>query len=145
MSKRLAVLVALASIAALVIGVTIAGAATSSKIRASMNGKQEVTKGASNGKGTFTGTFRGGKLCYTLTISGVSSPNAAHIHKGARGKDGAVVIDLKPTFKSGKSSKCVAVKASVAKAIKAKPAGFYANVHNKSFPNGAIRGQLTAG
>jgi hypothetical protein len=28
--------------------------------------------------------------------------------------------------------------------IKSNPAGFYCNIHNGAFPNGAIRGQLEA-
>lgn len=143
MPKRFAVLVVIASIAVLAVGVGFAGAATSSKVKASLNGKQESSGGATNGKGTFSATITGTKVCYSLKFSGVSGANAAHIHKGAKGKDGAVVVDLK--FKSGTSAKkCVTATSAVAKAIKKHPAGYYVNVHNAKFPNGAIRGQLSA-
>ena len=142
MSKRLAVLVVLASIAALVVGVSLAGAATSSKVKASLSGSKEL--GGGKGKGSFTGTFKNGKICYTLKISGVTSPVAAHIHKGAAGKDGNIVIDLLVKFKSGTSSKCVTAPAKVVSAIKKSPSAYYVNVHTKSKPAGTMRGQLSA-
>ena len=69
----------------------------------------------------------------------------AHIHKGAKGKSGAVYVTLfaKATpLKSGKVSGCVTPTAAQLKAIAAKPGAYYANVHTKKYPAGAMRGQL---
>lgn len=39
-------------------------------------------------------------------------------------------------------SECVAISPGLADAITADPKAYYVNVHNPSFPAGAIRGQL---
>jgi hypothetical protein len=102
--------------------------------------------GSSGGDADGTGAFAAeidpdtGDLCYTLTVKAIATPTAAHIHKGAAGTDGDVVIPLNVTGTDG--DECSAVQHEVAKAILANPAGYYVNVHTADFPKGAIRGQL---
>jgi hypothetical protein len=127
-----------------VAGGGVAGAATSGTLTATLSGKNELKQGAANGKGTFSATWQGSKLCYTLKYSGLTKPAAAHIHKGTAKQDGSIVVDLKPTFKSGKASNCVTVASKLASAIKKSPSGYYANVHTQAYPAGAIRGQLSS-
>jgi hypothetical protein len=83
-----------------------------------------------------------------MSVKGLGAkPVAAHIHKGAAGTNGGIVIDLKPSFKGTSprvSKKCVTAKASVVSAIRKNPAGYYANVHTPKNPAGAARGQLRA-
>ena len=85
-----------------------------------------------------------GKLCYGLTVTKIDKPTAAHIHKGNAGTNGAIVVNLSPPSAGnpGASSGCVSVPASTLTQIQNDPSGFYVNVHNSEFPNGAIRGQL---
>ncbi|MCW2998953.1 MAG: hypothetical protein JWN65_2502 [Solirubrobacterales bacterium] len=129
------------TVAALAAGAPLAGAATTTTLKAAMTGKAEVPGPAdANGKGTATVKVTGTKVCYTLSYSNIATPNASHIHRGAAGKAGPVVVPLftgKP-----KKSACVTTTAKLAKEIAQKPASFYVNVHDKAFPNGAIRGQL---
>src|SRR5262249_57148582 len=66
---------------------------------------------------------------------------AAHIHIGAAGTSGNVVVPLK-TPSGGQSNGCTAATRSLVAAMLAKPAAFYVNVHTKEFPGGAVRGQL---
>lgn len=102
--------------------------------------------GASGGDADGTGAFAAeidpdtGDLCYTLTVKAIATPTAAHIHKGAAGTDGEVVVPLNVTGNDG--DECSAVQHEVAKAIVTDPAGYYVNVHTADFPKGAIRGQL---
>jgi hypothetical protein len=65
----------------------------------------------------------------------------AHIHRGAAGVAGPVVVPLDPPA-GGKSTGCPTVAKEVADEIMANPSNFYVNVHTAEHPAGAIRGQL---
>ncbi len=82
------------------------------------------------------------KICYELTVSGIEPATAAHIHVGAAGVAGGVVVPLEaPT--DGSSEACIEnVDADLVAKILARPNQYYVNVHNEPFPSGAIRGQL---
>lgn len=81
------------------------------------------------------------RLCYELTVSNIAAASAAHIHRGAAAVAGPVVVMFEAPA-DGSSSGCVDVAAPVATEIMTAPGGFYVNVHNAEFPNGAVRGQL---
>lgn len=86
-----------------------------------------------------------GMLCFGITVSGIGTPLAAHIHRATAGKNGDVVIALTAPSggNPGASSGCVSgVPAALLNAIAAGPAGFYVNVHTQDLQGGAIRGQL---
>jgi CHRD domain len=147
MSKRLLRVFVLLALTGLVVGVAVAGAQRNrNEFDASMRGASESPKGPANAQGTFTVEFRNGQACYRMSVRSLGArPVAAHIHKGAAGTNGGIVIDLKPTFRGTSprvSAKCVAAKASVVSAIRRNPAGYYANVHTSKNPAGAARGQL---
>jgi hypothetical protein len=76
-----------------------------------MTGSQEIPKGSPKGKGTFRYQLvtSSGRLCYSLKWSGIGTPFAAHVHKGAKGTDGAVVIPLSTSAPVAQSG-CVKVK-----------------------------------
>jgi CHRD domain len=153
MSKRLTRVIVLLALASLTIGVAIAGAQGSqNEFKATMKGSSESPKGPASASGTFTVEFKNGQACFKMSVKGLGAfPIAAHIHKGAAGVNGPIVVDLKATAKStwkGTSprvaQKCVTAKASVVSAIRRNPAGYYANVHTPKNPGGAARGQLKA-
>lgn len=112
------------------------------RLSAKLDGASETAGGEAGGTGAFYGEVDpdSGDLCYTLTADGIGTPTAAHVHKGAAGSDGGVVVALNVTGNDG--DECVALQRDVAKAIVADPAGYYVNVHNAAFPKGAVRGQL---
>jgi hypothetical protein len=117
------------------------------KFSAKLSGDNEVGGGDPDGSGTAAVKTRGTEVCYDLKWTGVDA-TMAHIHKGAAGANGDVVVNffanespLDATSKSG----CVQAKDSVVKAIAANPANYYVNVHSPEFPKGAIRGQLVSG
>ena len=124
-----------------------------------LDGQQEISPtgqpgaGDPDGRGTFGYIAFDSTLCYVLTAQRVATPSAAHIHAGARGANGGIVVFL-DTPAQGFSANCITAQPdttpnttmvlvqSELDAIIANPAGFYANVHNADFPAGAIRGQL---
>jgi hypothetical protein len=150
MSKRLTRAIFVLALLSLTIGIAaIAGAqGRANEFTATMKGGSESPKGPSSASGTFKVEFRNGQACYTMSVKGLGAkPVAAHIHKGAAGTNGGIVIDLKPSFKGTSprvSKKCVPAKAAVVSAIRKNPSGYYANVHTPKNPAGAARGQLRA-
>ncbi|MCY7372949.1 MAG: CHRD domain-containing protein [Spirochaetaceae bacterium] len=108
-----------------------------------LTGAQEVPDaGDPNGRGQFTWSLDGTRLCYLLSVKRIATAAAAHIHRGARGVAGPVKITLvAPAPKA--SAACVDIAAGLATKLRDNPRRFYVNVHNADFPDGAIRGQLT--
>ena len=105
-----------------------------------LTGTNEVPAADPDGLGFAVVTLNGTTLNYTVFVQNIGAPTAAHIHTGAAGVNGNVLIGLNVnTLTNG----TVPVSQEIATAINANPAGFYVNVHNAEFPNGAVRGQLT--
>ena len=113
MSKRLMRAILALAVVSLSIGVAMAGAQNSSnEFTATMKGSSESPKGPSRGLGDVQGRVqeRPGLLHDVDQGRSARKPVAAHIHRGAAGANGPIVIDLKPTFKGTSprvSKKCV--------------------------------------
>ena len=99
-----------------------------------------VSGATGSGGATLTINVGKGMLCYTLTATGLTDVTAAHIQ---RASTGAVVVSLTAPV-VGSSSGCVSVEKSLLRQIVSSPASFYVNVHTQAFPNGQIRGNLSA-
>lgn len=86
--------------------------------------------------GRITGTWGVGALSAGIT--------GAHIHQGAAGTNGPVVVDFTPATPSNGGSyvTVTTVAPSLVAAILANPSSFYVNVHTSTNPSGEIRGQL---
>ena len=137
------------SVLAVVVGVLalglfgggVAGAATT--LRASLSGAKEVPDPAGNGRGTARLTIDVAKsrVCYSITLRGVGTTFAGHIHKGGKNTAGPVFVGLfdKPTTRP---KGCVKAKRSQLRAIRNHPGRYYVNVHTVQYPAGAARGQL---
>ncbi len=112
-------------------------------LSAKLTGRVEVPKGSSTGHGIVNVNLKSGKVCWAFDgVAGIGKALVAHIHKGAPGKAGPVVVPLGRAYKAKGCQ--VAPKAIVA-AIESNPNAYYVNVHTAGYPNGAIRGQLVAG
>ncbi len=124
---------------------------------ARLTGANEVPVGDTDGVGAAAVTFdiingtplTGAEVCWDLSYSGLTgTPSAAHIHSGAAGVNGPVLINLfTPIYALGASSAtgCINADPTLVQSILDNPAAFYVNIHTTDFANGAIRGQLAAG
>jgi hypothetical protein len=95
--------------------------------------------------GLFKGTLSGSKLSWKLTYAKLTGPaNAAHIHIGAKGASGNVVVPLcaSTMCKSGLTGTATITPALMTAFKKHR---LYVNVHTDKNPNGEIRGQLAVG
>jgi CHRD domain-containing protein len=131
----LAVAVALAAAAA----ASGAGHKGSGSLHATLTGKVEVPKGDPDGAGTAEVKITGTKVCWEIKTARVATLTAAHIHRGGPGVAGPVVVPFGGAFKA---KGCIATTAALAAAIERHPAAYYVNVHNATYPGGALRGQL---
>jgi len=115
------------------------------RLTATLTGAAEVPgPGDPDGGGTAVITLNQGQkeVCFELTVSNIAPATAAHIHSGAAGVAGPVVVTLTPPTE-GSSKGCVSAGADLIKDIRQNPGNFYINVHNADFPDGAVRGQLS--
>ena len=112
-------------------------------LEANLTGEKEVPgPGDRNGSGAAKLIVSRAKVCYVLRVENIARPNAAHIHKGGLRVAGPIVVELKAP-RNGISSGCENIGRALARNLKRHPARYYVNVHNRPFPNGAIRGQLS--
>src|SRR5262245_4982948 len=115
---------------------------------AKMLGSSEApTKGDPDARGSATFLIPSStRVCYAILVSGIGTPNAAHIHRGPPGRAGDIVVPLMPpkAGNPGTVSGCATASASVVSDIAARPSAYYVNVHNGTYPSGALRGQLSA-
>jgi hypothetical protein len=85
-----------------------------------------------------------GTVCYDITVVNAAPILAAHIHLGAVGVPGGILVHLDPI--AGVLSGCeTGVDRDLIKEIRKNPEAYYVNVHNAPFQAGAARGQLEPG
>ena len=111
-----------------------------SQVRVNLSGAEEVppvrTSGA--GSGSFT-IGADGSVKGNVTTTGVPG-TAAHIHQGARGQNGPVIV---PLAKNGDTYTAPAgAKLSDAQMQAFKAGNLYVNVHTAQNKGGEVRGQL---
>lgn len=171
--RQLALAAALASAtAAAAIGVAAGASARTPRsndsvaLRAYLTAYQEVPSLNSPGQASLRATMTPTQITFTLTYANLSAPpTVAHIHVGQPGVDGGVSVffcggggkPACPTSTSGTVSGTIGAAdvigptaqgfkagdlASLERAIRAGVT--YANMHTPTFPNGEIRGQISA-
>jgi hypothetical protein len=148
MKKRVAALVA-GVVCALALSAISGATGRMTVWTATLSAAQEVPKQAVKtpaAHGLFKATLTGTTLKWSLTYAKLSGPaTAAHIHMGAMGKAGNVVVALcggTPVCKSGLTGSTTLNKATIAAFGKHL---LYVNVHTTKNLNGEIRGQLAQG
>lgn len=145
MDRTIALLLTAPALAFGLVAAPVAAFAAGGGATAQASGSAEVGgKGdpAASANATFSFDTAGKKVCYSVTASGLKAV-AMHIHKGAAGANGPVVVAL-DAAKVGAGTVCAAAAGDVVAAVAADPAGYYFNAHTRDFPAGAVRGQLVA-
>lgn len=121
------------------------------------SGAQEVGPDGSLGAGDPDGRLaslsrvHGRSVDYALAWSGIDPPTRAHLHAGAAGTNGPIVVPffeladvggLPPTV-NGIIGSVRGVDPATITGLRQDTAAYYANVHTAPYPEGAARGQLT--
>ncbi|MCK5378504.1 MAG: CHRD domain-containing protein [Acidobacteria bacterium] len=88
-----------------------------------------------------------GMVMYWIVVDGIEEPTAAHIHDGSAGVNGGVVIDLGSGFSAvgdgaWMASGSTAIDPGLSASMSGEPENYYFQVHNASFPAGAVRSQV---
>ena len=131
--------------------------ATAQSYNIQANGVKEAP-GQGDPDGTATGTLTldngsgggtTGTATFSITLSNIdiTTLTGHHIHVGAAGTNGSIVLDFgdPDTVRTGSllSGTVTGLSATQITTIFANPTGFYYNIHNGAFPSGAVRDQLT--
>jgi hypothetical protein len=109
-----------------------------------LTGPAETPPGAPHGSGFAIIAIHDSthRICWRFAhLHGFSGPTFSHIHVGAAGKSGNIVVPLS-TGATFEHKGCAPTSASVISAIQKNPHGYYVNIHTKQYPSGAVRAQL---
>jgi hypothetical protein len=118
-------------------------AAASTRFTGVLSGTQEVPANASTATGTVHAYLHEpeDRLVYIVESTGLANVQAAHVHTGAAGVNGAIAFLLNAN--PGNGSYCgVTPRLTAAQRTALLADGMYVNVHTMAFPNGEIRAQL---
>jgi len=81
------------------------------------------------------------KICYELSVAGLSGVSKIQIYSGPIDQAGASILTFAPTS-AASARDCVTLDHDKVMNIVRSPENYYATVENEKFPSGAIRGQL---
>jgi hypothetical protein len=144
--RKLTSLLAAGAVCALALAALSLASVRTTVWTAALSSGQEVPKQVvrdTAAHGLFKGTLSGHTLRWRLTFAKLTGPAMqAHIHKGARGVSGPIVVGLCAPCKNGQTGTAT-ISATLLKDF-AKHL-LYVNVHTAKNPDGEIRGQLARG
>jgi hypothetical protein len=161
--KSVLVVAIVALLAASLVALAVPGAASGGKESIKLTGEEEVPgPGDPDGFGRATIRLVKAKegVCFKVSWTRLDPVIAAHIHAGAEGEAGPIVVTLFTAGEEGLTTlsttrtqlractetfsppEGVSV-AELLEDIKENPENYYVNVHTTEFPAGAIRGQLS--
>lgn len=130
---------------------TSTGAATT-VLATALRGAAEVPVAGGPATGDAHGTalefikVEGDQVSVAVTWHGTGRPTALHLHQGAKGANGDVVVDLTKALRHARHHSATGTvevdDPALLTALTNDPGAFYANLHTEEFPGGAVRGQL---
>lgn len=131
-----------------------------SQWKATLNGANEVPANNSTATGEFTATLdeTNDSLSWVLNVPNITNATAAHLHQGAAGSNGPVVLSLftpplNQTSANSINTSSVSREFNLTGPLAGdwdafvtalKAGNIYVNVHTTANPNGEIRGQVVS-
>jgi hypothetical protein len=128
------------------------------QLAARLRGANEVPPADPDGRGLALVRAGRQRVCFAVGWERITPPIFAHIHRGAVGVNGPVVVlffdvpELDPNQPMPPAQLPATISAAAGclngqdpallREIRGQPSAFYVNVHTPEFPGGAIRGQL---
>jgi hypothetical protein len=111
--------------------------------RVRLSGAAETPRGPAYGGGVAVIAFHGdSRVCWRFAhLRGFTHPTSAQIQLGTNGQAGQSVIALSAGPRLHHQG-CVSVSAALSRRIRARPTGYYVNVHSQQYPRGVVRAQL---
>jgi hypothetical protein len=155
----------LRSVLAMIVVVALTGACDDDdddfdEYEATLNGASEVPARVTNATGSFELTDRGSAMDFDLTVNNGVNVMSAHIHTGAVGVNGGILVALFSgdtiASQNGRLAAGTFTAANIQGLSGAAPISMdslrallrngnaYVNVHTTTFPSGEIRGQIRA-
>ncbi len=144
MKRMKPLILSTALVLGLVPALALASPAATKYYKVELAGSSVVPKQAlAGGKGNAHFTLTGHRLCWRITVSGIDTPLAAHIHTGYSYDTGPAIVALGKHYQP---AGCTSISDKAAVAIEGCGCGgVYVDVHTKRYPRGAIRGLLEVG
>ena len=122
-------------------------AEAATRLTATLTGAAEApSAGDPDGTGTASVNLDAtkGEVCYEVSVQKIDRPVGMHVHEGQTGKSGPIVVPLTtPTATDTTTKGCANADRTLIGRIAATPGDFYVNVHSATYPQGAVRGQLS--
>ncbi len=120
---------------------------SATRLSATLSGAAEVPgPGDPDGTGTANVNLDVTKrdVCFEVTVQKIDTPVGMHIHEGGATESGGIVVPLKTPAAGDTTTKgCADADAALVGRMAANPGDFYVNVHTDTYPQGAVRGQLS--
>ncbi|SFD58353.1 CHRD domain-containing protein [Chitinophaga sp. CF118] len=124
------------------------GTTTNYNLSASLNSGNEVPSNPTSGTGTLSGTYNPStyKVTYTLTWTGLTDvPIAMHFHGPAlAGVNAGVEVPITGFASTASGTLSSSATFSVSQGTELTDGKMYVNIHTTAYPNGEIRGQISA-
>jgi hypothetical protein len=131
--------------------------AQNEKYRAKLTGKKEVPPADTAAEAVINFKTKPDMLTWKMNVTGLSNATGLHIHQGATGQNGDVIVDLLKVSKQSETPKGMIMRGNVTAASLQGPiqgktledlkaamgsGDTYVNLHTTDHPDGLIRGQL---
>ncbi len=129
-------------------GITVPGNSTRAPFTlvASLEGRNEVSTGAPQGRALELIGIQGNSLSYSVSWRDIGAPIGADIHAGGPGVDGPIVVHLfttpRPSGGGIASGTVTVTDPTVLDTLRSSPGAFYTDLRTTRFPHGAARAQL---